>query len=842
MLTQGAPNLDFTDARTGTCTTNGTSYSYGNGDSCTVAVNFTPRFPGARNGAVVLHNSSGAIIAISYVYGVGTGPETAFKPGPATLLGPTFPLPYYLATDGNGNIYVTNVNPPGVGVSEIPRGCSSSACVIPLGSGWGGPYSVAVDGAGNVYVADSANSTSGVFAMPPGCASSSCETKLGGGYFAQPTGVAVDGSGNVYVISSGYQVAELSPGCVATSYNELPCTTTLLGSGGDFVLGPDFLALDGGGNVYVSNRGESRVYEMPPGCSSQSCVTAIGGTIEDLGEVAVDASGTVYVVSSPKRRNDPVTMIPAGCTSATCVTTLTTLGAANGVALEGNGNLLVAQFTYDGGVEEVDRVHAPSLALAATADGKTSRPKTDVLQNIGNAALTFPVLPSQNNPTVTANFTFDSDADGACPLVDSDATSAGTLAAGASCDLPVSFTPGASTYGNTSGTLTLTDDALNAPATAYAKQSIALSGPADPPVGAINLPVDATTLSNTVAIGDYILATGWAADPHDGAPVSSVSILIDGTAVGNATLGLPRPYVVVGRNDSFSYYNSGWTFTYRAASLPVPFGSHQLSAVISDTLGMRTQLGPVQFSVAASPSWGPPFGAMNPAIDATTRSTTVAQNDNLLVSGWAADPRDGAPVSSVSIQIDGATVGTATLGIAEPAVAANHNDSRYLDSGWTFTYAVASLSAGTHTVSAVAADSLGQSTTLGSQTITVAASSPDGPPFGSLDKAVDATTGQTPVSESDNLLVEGWAGDVHDGAPVSRVSILIDGTAVGNAMLGIARPDVAKNRGSQYANSGWKFTMAASPLSAGTHTVTAVASDSLGLSTQLQIQEITVTP
>ena len=38
--------------------------------------------------------------------------------------------------------------------------------------------------------------------MPAGCASSSCVTTLGGG-FSYPTGVAVDGSGNVYVADTG---------------------------------------------------------------------------------------------------------------------------------------------------------------------------------------------------------------------------------------------------------------------------------------------------------------------------------------------------------------------------------------------------------------------------------------------------------------------------------------------------------------------------------------------------------------------------------------------------------------------------------------------------------------
>ena len=62
----------------------------------------------------------------------------------------------------------------------------------------------------------------------------------------------------------------------------------------------------------------------------------------------------------------------------------------------------------------------------------------------------------------------------ACPLVSAGSSTARTLAAGQSCLLPISFTP--TTSGNLTGTLALTDNALNAAASAYAKQSIPLSG------------------------------------------------------------------------------------------------------------------------------------------------------------------------------------------------------------------------------------------------------------------------------------------------------------------------------------------------------------------------------
>ena len=69
-----------------------------------------------------------------------------------------------------------------------------------------------------------------------------------------------------------------------------------------------------------------------------------------------------------------------------------------------------------------------------------------------------------------------SGAAGACPIVTAGAAQPGTLAPGAMCILPISFQPGAT--GTEYGTLSLTDNTLNAAGPAYATQTIALSGAA----------------------------------------------------------------------------------------------------------------------------------------------------------------------------------------------------------------------------------------------------------------------------------------------------------------------------------------------------------------------------
>ena len=61
---------------------------------------------------------------------------------------------------------------------------------------------------------------------------------------------------------------------------------------------------------------------------------------------------------------------------------------------------------------------------------------------------------------------------------------------------------------------------------------------------------------------------------------SQVQILIDGAALGNATLGGSRPDVATALNNA-AYTNSGWTFTYAASSFSV--GAHTVTVVATDS-------------------------------------------------------------------------------------------------------------------------------------------------------------------------------------------------------------------------------------------------------------------
>jgi hypothetical protein len=143
ILTQGAAGLDFADAGTGTCTAGAT---YNAADTCVLNVSFTPMFSGIRYGAATLSDNSGAVIAAAHIYGTGVGPQVIFSPGTQIPLGGGFGNPQSVAVDGSGNVFVADTTV----VKEIPAGCGSTSCVVPLASSFtfNNLPGIAVDGGG----------------------------------------------------------------------------------------------------------------------------------------------------------------------------------------------------------------------------------------------------------------------------------------------------------------------------------------------------------------------------------------------------------------------------------------------------------------------------------------------------------------------------------------------------------------------------------------------------------------------------------------------------------------------------------------------------------------------
>ena len=180
---------------------------------------------------------------------------------------------------------------------------------------WGGPGSeaglfrapkgLAVDAQGNLYVADSQNnriqvlSPSGVLLRQWGSEGS------GPGQFLEPWGLAVDADGYVYVADTwNHRIQVFDPeGRYVREWGTFGQTSAT--GDGDLLYGPRDVAIDGDGNVYISDTGNKRIVKYT---SDGVMIHGIGGAGSDEGRfqepvgIAVEPDGTLYVADTWNRR------------------------------------------------------------------------------------------------------------------------------------------------------------------------------------------------------------------------------------------------------------------------------------------------------------------------------------------------------------------------------------------------------------------------------------------------------------------------------------------------------------------------------------------------------------
>ena len=142
--------------------------------------------------------------------------------------------------------------------------------------------------------------------------------------------------------------------------------------------------------------------------------------------------------------------------------------------------------------------------------------------------------------------------------------------------------------------------------------------------------------------------------------------------------------------------------------------------------------------------------------------------------------------------------------------------------GFTYQLNTASLSGGTHTITAVAADTVGN---LGSFSVNVTTPAPALPSV-----FIDSPAANAPVSGT--IMVSGWAINnvTTIGAAISNVQIKVDGVLVGSAAYGTPRLDVCTVYAGRLGcpNVGFTYQLNTTSLALGTHTITAIATDTTG--------------
>ena len=362
VLTQGVAGLDFMDAGTGTCTTNGASYNYSAGSSCTVTVQFRPTAIGLRMGAVELLNNSGSILATTLIEGTGGGSLPAYNDGIIHLIAgngvkcPTstsscgdggaatlanFNVPIAIVSDPLGNVYISDYSDcrvrkitasTGIITTIAGFGCSGGYTdnILATSTNISAPRQLALDGAGNLYFASGTgmilkvSAATGIVTAVAGGGNPGSGVGDGGqatsAKLSWPWGLAVDGLGNLYI--GDYTNNRIRLVTAATGVITTIAGTGTAGYSGDggaatsaLINAPTSIALDASGNVYVSTYGDSRVRMIDAVTKNISTVAgngtagyagdggaATGAELNQPEGVVVDPSGNIYIADTTNNR------------------------------------------------------------------------------------------------------------------------------------------------------------------------------------------------------------------------------------------------------------------------------------------------------------------------------------------------------------------------------------------------------------------------------------------------------------------------------------------------------------------------------------------------------------
>jgi hypothetical protein len=426
IVEDGVQNPDFAITG-GTCTT-GTAYAAN--QSCLENVSFTPHSAGSVSAKLLMLDSKSNILASMVLHGSGLGANIQATPSLQSTIAGSLKTPNQIAADAMGNLYVAD---SGLGkVFMYAAGGSSSG--VSVGTGLTAPTGVAVDGAGDVFIADSGS----VYEVPfgPTGLNSAGQVTLVSGLGATGLQLAADGSGHLYI-------ADPSNGRVVKVSDIGASTASNLGLGSTFFTtgftSPSAVAVDSNNNLYVVDG--SNLFELADGIGAP--ITLLNN-LSNATSLAVDPSGAVYIAAAGgtmriplvggKLMQDDQTAIAASVTNPTSIT------------LDRWGNIYLA----DGTALNVQMVSVNgTISLPQPGSLTSSTTNTATIVNAGNSPLTISGYTSTNSVDFTA-------ADGSC---EGDSP----LAAGGTCQVVITFAPGAGEQGTLTSQIGITSTAVNSP-------------------------------------------------------------------------------------------------------------------------------------------------------------------------------------------------------------------------------------------------------------------------------------------------------------------------------------------------------------------------------------------
>lgn len=682
-----------------------TAASYPAGSVCNVLIQFTPRQAGVRPGVVRLYDGQGSILARAFLSGVGVGPLVSFGPGNA-MSSPSLSSAALTAAvvDGAGNLYLAESDLQQVVKLTWTNGSYSAPVVVAgttqFGSGFL-PTGLALDGAGDLLIADFNNAqvvelpwTGSSFSSPVVVTTSA---ENGGSTFG-PYDLAIDSHQNLYIADTGNQrISKLLRLQNSWSSPVTVVDSNSMGSG----FYPAGVAVDAGGDVFVADwESDQKVVEIPwAGNTYGSAVTvadasSAGGTFFPR-RVAVDAAGDVFIADTGTPQILKVSNLAGQFQTPSVLKIPSGSVDAQALALDPLGNLLLADKNKKSAIR-VDYADAPILNFTAAAPGSTesNSVQTLMVSNAGNAPLLVPAPASGSNPATSDQFSLSGSS--TCPSSNA-GTLPGSLAAGAACSYVLGFNPASGDTGTASGTLTITDNNLNASAPNYTSQQVGLSG------GVVTLAIVPAQLPQGTIGASYseaITGTGGTA-PYVATLVSgSLPAGLrwnasTGTIGGTPTAAGQYPIVLAVSDANNVVYSQSFTLTINGpvqiTTTSLPYGI--VGTAYSQNIAVSGGQAPYTFALASNSKM--PAGLSLSAQGQITGTPTTAGSTSLSITVTDAASAQSTQALSIAVYNPVSIAPIATLtGTVGAAFSQSFTASGGIGSTYTFAVSAGKLPPG----------------------------------------------------------------------------------------------------------------------------------------------------
>ena len=335
-------------------------------DGWEIGLDFAPASAAFNELASIALDGSGNVFAAningSSMGNFGSVSELTAASGYATGLnfappGASFDVPYSMAVDGSGDLFVANQGGHGINasVSELTAASSYATGLnfAPAGAEFASPQSIALDGSSNVFVANEGNLTTNLGSVSELTAGSGYATGLNfnppGASFDFLVSIALDGSNDVFAANYGNSASELT---AASSY----ATGVNFAAAAAAFKNPISIALDGSGNVFAANTdgGSGNFGSVSELTAGSSYATGFdfapaGAAFNNPISIALDGSGNLFVANEiGDSNNGSVSELTAASSYATGLNFAPSGAAFNNpvsIALDGSGNLFAANFS-----------------------------------------------------------------------------------------------------------------------------------------------------------------------------------------------------------------------------------------------------------------------------------------------------------------------------------------------------------------------------------------------------------------------------------------------------------------------------------------------------------------